>query len=70
MTQIHRPPPFEQFWDLAFALAAALDNLLDDTQHDHHPDCPEGPCPVRDARTVMARWRAHYPRHNDDGAHG
>lgn len=28
----------------------ALANLLDDTQHERHPDCADGPCPVREAR--------------------
>jgi hypothetical protein len=34
-------------------LMEALWNLLDDTQHADHPDCEDGPCPVREARAVL-----------------
>jgi hypothetical protein len=37
--------------------AEALQHLLDDTQHKTHPDCEEGPCPVREARVVAAALR-------------
>lgn len=35
-------------------LVGALGELLDDTQHASHKDCEDGPCPVRDARSVLA----------------
>jgi len=30
-----------------------LRNLLDDTQHEAHLDCEDGPCPVREAREFL-----------------
>lgn len=36
----------------------ALDDLLDDTQHAEHPDCDDGPCPVREARAVLVELHA------------
>jgi hypothetical protein len=36
----------------------ALENLLNDTQHAEHPDCDDGPCPVREARAVLSELRA------------
>lgn len=34
-------------------LREALKGLLDDTQHAEHPDCDDGPCPVREARAAL-----------------
>lgn len=36
-------------------LLAALVNLLNDTQHAEHPDCDDGPCPVREARAAIQK---------------
>lgn len=36
-------------------LLAALANLLNDTQHAEHPDCDDGPCPVREARAAIQK---------------
>ncbi|MDP3627121.1 MAG: hypothetical protein Q8S12_11015 [Hydrogenophaga sp.] len=36
-------------------LLAALVNLLNDTQHAEHPDCEDGPCPVREARAATQK---------------
>lgn len=44
---------FQNTVDENISLREALGNLLDDTQHVHHADCDEGPCPVREARKVM-----------------
>ncbi len=38
-------------------LREALKNLLDDTQHAEHPDCEDGPCPVREARTALEKTK-------------
>ena len=37
--------------------ADALARLLDDTQHAEHPDCEDGYCPVKDARSALAALR-------------
>lgn len=34
-------------------LREVLQNLLNDTQHAEHPDCDDGPCPVREARAAL-----------------
>ena len=34
-------------------LTTALRDLLADSQHTQHPDCEDGPCPVRQARAVL-----------------
>jgi hypothetical protein len=44
--------------------AEALQHLLDDTQHKTHPDCEEGPCPVREARVVAAALRQRIGESN------
>ena len=36
-------------------LREALRNLLNDTQHAEHPDCEDGPCPVREARAALEK---------------
>ena len=35
-------------------LREALRDLLNDTQHSNHANCDDGPCPVREAREVLA----------------
>lgn len=46
-------------------LREALRNLLNDTQHRAHAGCEAGPCPVREAREVLAAIDA--AREKQDG---
>ena len=44
--------------DLEKQMAEALRGLLNDTQHASHADCHDGPCPVREARQLLALYDA------------